>query len=201
MGSPNRRRKRRSDRTSEPTDTFDLRELLEEQAVPSTPEAWFEARWNIGLNAIRLGIDLVEETMTDPSTTEAITAIRKLIEGERIFTDALYWPAQDMKDEFRALKDGEIVIGPLDMIQKLSARSDGGGEVYNQILLRMCNVFLASGGGADKIEPIVRRWRARDFVKLVPDQAEPGDPATQKRIRTFEHFWQKRLFRFAFCVS
>lgn len=211
------RRRRRAIPRPHPEESDDLFTLLLEQAVPSTPDAWFKEPWKDGRNAAWLGARLIEASFEDElakvgsvemrasDTVKPIQAIISFVEDvvtrPRELSTA-YWTAFDLKASARALSNhAGILSAVLDMIQKWLAHSDGGGHVYNGTLQRICEKLLDDGSDLERLEQLVRRYRGRDAIGLTPaDDIEPGDPTIKRRLHAFESAWLRGLFRVAYCV-
>lgn len=183
-------------------DTDDLFTLLLEQAVPSTPEQWFVVPWTDGRNAFALGLKLICSIEHSEDTNKFITKIENLSKTKEM--TSIYWEAQELKVEVlhsNEVKISEHLFYILEMIQKWASHSDGGGHVYNGILLRLCNKYINNGSDIATIEPTVRRWRSRDAIRISSDiDGEPQDIVIQRRLRAFESAWQRGLFKVAYCV-
>jgi hypothetical protein len=183
-------------------DPDDLFALLLEQAVPSTPDTWFEPPWKEGRNAIWLGRDLIEVFFEEQELPPTVEGILQFIVDSTLTIDTVdaYWTAQELKQvASESSHHATTLVDVLDMIQKWTSRSDGGGWGYNGILKRICERFISNGGNIETIEPIVRRWRARDAIGLI-EQGEPADQTLQRRLRAFESAWVRGLYKVAYCI-
>lgn len=186
----------------------ELIELLSEQAAPSTPKEWFQTPWHDGMNAIALSNILANTVYSALSANSLVEEILQFSAAEYHETGKVeaYWKAQELKESCpqEVAQFDYMFIAILNMIQKWASHSDGGGALYNTHLQGLCEKFLEGGGEVDMIEPVVRRWRARDAVGVsildVASDHEPKDANIQKRLRAFEQAWVRGLYKVAYCV-
>ncbi len=205
-----RRKKRTILKDQRQDEAEDLVELLLEQAVPSTPEAWFRSAWKDGKNAIVLGTNIGYKLCNEAPASESIDVVDDVLEfADTCFSmtkvDA-YWTAQELKTrcEVEVETFKYVPVAVLNMIQKWASHSDGGGVLYNVHLQKLCEEFLMTGGEIATIEPLVCRWRARDAIGIaiadLDGDHEPKDSLLQKRLRAFEQAWNRGLYKVAYCI-
>lgn len=201
---PRQSRRPPPDRRAYDDDSLDLFDLLWEQQAPSTPANWFSTSWQNGENAIRLGLALASN---EKWTEEQSTLVQFLLHGHhKEATDGdAYWQASQLRtaarcDEEASSTSSTALVHTLEMFLRWKSKSDGGGALYNDHLMHICEDLLDHGGALEAIEPLVRKWRQRDVVGLGVDDPEPEDPTLQRRLRAFETAWKAGLFKIAFCV-
>lgn len=194
-----RQRRPAADREPEHEDLF---ALLWEQAVPSTPIHWFEMPWRNPANAIRLAVALAAHTSrwTNDQSELVQFLLKSHTDDSAAYEQASLMRSLARSDEDALLTSAIALERALEMFLRWKANSDGGGLLYNDHLLAICEQLLNHGAALEVVEPIVRKWRQRDAIGIGVNDAEPEDAVTQRRLRAFETAWKAGLFKVAFCV-
>lgn len=195
------RKPRKTPPRPRPKDRADLITVLMEQTAPSTPEAWFEAPWKNGHNAIHLAIALAGETTDRQHEVADFLSF----EYQRLSPGSAYWHASRLREVALAeagVSDASAMAlaRAAEMFLKWISNSDGGGLIYNHHLREICEYSLSRGETLEWLDGEVLLWRRRDALGCPPNTTMPQDAQTMRRLRAFETAWKAGLFRVAFCV-
>lgn len=165
-------------------ETLDALHIIAEISAGG-PEGWFEARWTSGRNAI----NMLDALYVGTRTTARGAALALAREA---YTRSNYATCEDALEALRTcdapLGEVAIMTAALRCAQVMAASSDGGGHVYNEILLAHWRRF----GVVDAhVESIVLTHRLRDALGVCP-------PASV--VNAFTQAWRAHAYRAAFAL-
>ncbi|MGH7179934.1 MAG: hypothetical protein ACREJC_21335 [Tepidisphaeraceae bacterium] len=155
----------------------ELAAVIAEHSLDNNAENWFSIPWRDGWNAVELAAAVAEPD----------SWLRDVCQNRRTEQD-VYWEAQDRL----ALMPSKMSRAALRCLQILIAKSDGGGEVYNAILLAPFSVLLP-----ENVDRLVRDYRCHDSIGLYP---KPQGDEHDRLRRAFSIAWDRGLYHAAYSL-
>lgn len=157
--------------------------MIAEHKLDSNAENWFKLPWRNGWNAIDLALHVAQnETELEPWLS---TVCRNRSTGQDV-----YWTAQDLLST--TVTPNRMMRAALRCLQILIANSDGGGEVYNAILLGPFSTILP-----ERVNDLVMEYRCRDSIGV--SAVLRGDGSDRLR-RAFTIAWKRGLYHAAYSL-
>jgi hypothetical protein len=162
-----------------------LAAVIAEYTLDNNAANWFKLPWRDGWNAIELAERAADRTgdVTDDGWLHAVCDCR-------LMGPDVYWIAQDRLSPVTT-PCGLLRAG-LRCLQVMLAKSDGGGEVYNAILL---GAF--SSRSPEIMMDLVLEYRCRDSIGTTAVLC--GDRNDRLR-RAFTTAWKRGLYLAAYSL-
>jgi len=160
----------------------ELAAVIAEHSLDNSAKNWFLTPWRSGWNAVELAVratDAPEDDgwLGDVCRTRAV--------GEEI-----YWIAQDRLST--VITPSPMMRAGLRCLQLMLARSDGGGEVYNAVLLGPFSTILP-----ENVADLVMEYRCRDSIGV--SMILRSDVNDRLR-RAFMTAWKRGLYHAAYSL-
>jgi hypothetical protein len=174
--------------TSKPPDFDDelaeLASVIAEYQIDNNAYGWFIPPWRNGWNAVELAVRAAEiEGPVDDEWLLDVVEHR----GDR---QDVYWTAQDRLAW--GATSNRLLRAAYRCLQVLIAKSDGGGEVYNAILVEPFSKLMP-----EQVEDLVLEYRCRDAINVSSILA--GDVNDRQR-RAFVIAWERGLYMAAYSI-
>jgi len=176
-----------------------LASVIDEYRLDDTAYGWFRPPWRDGLNAMRLAREAAEspgialEALGLPSEREAVDILYNHApgDGSTIYERAgkAYCALVQPKVNTNYAR---LLAAALRCLQIKLARSDGGGTVYNEILIP---VFLPLEPSS--VEQLVMQHRCVDAIGTTPSLQ--GDHNDRQR-QAFRIAWERGLYLAAYSL-
>lgn len=168
----------------------ELAAVIAEHKLDNSAENWFRIPWRNGWNAIELAMNAntrvysteFNERHADPWLVDVCR--------DRTTTEDIYWIAQDRLAT--TITPSSMKRAALRCLQILLAKSDGGGEVYNAILLGPFSSLLP-----EHVADLVMEYRCRDSIGV--SSTLLGDRNDRLR-RAFVTAWSRGLYLAAYSL-
>lgn len=183
-------------------DLIELTEALAEWRADTQWPAWFAMPWNYGNNAVYLALSVAnEEAKTDLEqhlTVDAKNTLTSWVANIEMHNSGNY----EIADGWcKTLKEGSALHAAFRCFQVMVARSDGGGRVYNDLLLA---VFA-------RIDPmpyanLVRVWREVDVTthataRLSGSNSDALNRSINRLGAAFRIAWGRGLYHVAYALG
>jgi hypothetical protein len=152
----------------------ELAAVIAEYTLDNNAENWFRMPWRDGWNAVELAVSAIVDVTPDWWLIEKCE--------KRIIGSDTYEVAQ----EFMGLTPSRMTRAALRCLQVLVAKSDGGGEIYNAILLRPFAAVYP-----ESVADFVLEYRCRDSIGTTSELK--GD-ANDRLRRAFATAWRRGLY-------
>jgi len=175
----------------------ELASVLAEYSLDNNAGGWFRPTWRDGWNAIELALaaakakriaDHEVKSGTELSTIVWLTDVCE----RRVGSSEIYWMIQDTSLGTNDTQIGVLLRAALRCLQILIAKSDGGGEVYNAILVRPFAAMFP-----EEVYDLVLEYRCRDSIGVSAQLA--GDLNDRQR-RAFAIAWKRGLYLAAYSL-
>lgn len=163
----------------------ELASVISEYEIDNNAYGWFILPWRDGWNAVELAFACASEA-GEVEDDEWLAAVIR----DRWADQDVYWKAQDRLAW--GSTPNKLIRAAYRCLQVLIARSDGGGVVYNEILLGPFSELLP-----EKVEDRVLEYRCRDSINVSSKLA--GDVNDRQR-RAFTIAWKRGLYMAAYSI-
>lgn len=185
--SPSRKRPRRPPPKEAPIDDelHELAAVIAEHQLDNNANGWFLIPWRSGWNAVELANRAACHDRGDCELLWLDDVCRN-----RTTSEDTYWTAQDLLAT--TTTPNRTLRAALRCLQVMLAKSDGGGEVYNAILLGVFSAF-----DPVNVEDLVLEYRCRDSIGVSSRLA--GD-ANDRLRRAFSIAWKRGLYAAAYSL-
>jgi hypothetical protein len=195
---PPKCRARKPRRPHKPTPAYVDKELAEltmvlaECKLDNEAENWLKLPWRDGWNAVKMAY--VVSGFTEP--VDGCAWLHSVCRTRATGQD-VYWAAQDRLSSTET--PNKMMRAAYRCLQVLLANSDGGGEVYNGILMEpfLSLSTLRLGANIDLIAEVVREHRCLDSIGVTPTMK--GD-ANDRLRRAFMIAWERGLYQAAYSL-
>ena len=160
----------------------ELAEVIAEYTLDSNAMNWFRSPWRNGWNAV----ELAYRAVVDHDDHNWLGEVCRL----HAIGDDVYWDAQDRLSS--TVTPSKMMRAALRCLQILIAKSDGGGEIYNAILLGPFSMVYP-----ESVAHLVLEYRCHDATGVWP--ALIGDDNDRLR-RAFTTAWKRGLYLAAYSL-
>jgi hypothetical protein len=176
-----KRAPRRPKASDEDNELAELASVLAEYSLDNNAGGWFRPAWRNGWNAVELAAKAIDPC-AERAWLEAVCA--------QPHTSAeAYWRASEL---LYGGGIGRMTGAALRCLQVLIANSDGGGEVYNSILVGPFSEELP-----EDVFDLVLEYRCRDSIGTTA--VLQGDNNDRQR-RAFSIAWNRGLYLAAYSL-
>jgi len=173
--TPRKAPRRRPPKPVPPDDEMaELAAVIAEHTLDNNAENWFRLPWRDGWNAVELAMTAATDADADPWLVH--TCLKRMAGND----------AYEVAQEFMAMTSSRMMRAALRCLQVLVAKSDGGGEIYNTILLRPFSLVLP-----ETVAHLVMEYRCRDSIGVSPDLQGDGNDRLR---RAFVTAWTRGLY-------
>lgn len=172
-------------------DLLELAGVLDDYALDNNAYGWFRIPWRDGWNAVKLAL------RADSNPGEIGLWIEEQLQA-RTRSALVYWGAAEHATTALA-RTAPFLAASLRCIQICVAKSDGGGEIYNDILKRP---FLDSSETASEdhlrlLQALVLEHRCRDSIGTT---AVLQNDRNDRQRRAFKIAWSRGLYLAAYAL-
>lgn len=166
-------------------DMSELAAVLAEHQLDNNAAGWFKLPWRDGWNAIELAlrVSFHEHGFGDQPWLAEVCKNRST-------TQDIYWIAQDLLAP--TVTPNRMLRAAFRCLQVLLAKSDGGGEVYNAILV---GAFFSVD--VSTAENLVLEFRCRDSIGVGAKLLGDGNDRLR---RAFTIAWKRGLYAAAYSL-
>lgn len=161
----------------------ELAAVIAEHTLDNNATSWFRLPWRNGWNAVELAMCAVPITEPSDLWIDDVCRLRTLDQD-------VYWTAQDRLST--TVTPSKMMRAALRCLQALIAKSDGGGEVYNAILLGPFSEVYP-----EAVDSIVLEYRCRDSIGV---GAELRGDVNDRLRRAFTIAWKRGLYLAAYSL-
>lgn len=165
---------------------IELSTLLYEHKLDSNAAGWLSIPWRNGWNAVSLAHDVAHDNEDGCPTGDECLGVLAPLGAWIRHKDLSTTSYQDAGDILERGSMHKVMRAAYRCYQVLVARSDAGGEAYNE-LMRPAFEALEPANIADQI----LYWRRRDVLGHVFDE---------RRMRAFDIAWRRGLYRAAYAL-
>jgi hypothetical protein len=159
----------------------ELAAMIAEHKLDANAENWLKLPWRDGWNAVE---------MAGRATADFGDLWLSDVCRNRRIGPEIYWEAQDRLS--MTVTHNPMMRAALRCLQALLAKSDGGGEVYNGILLGPFSSVLP-----ETVADLVLEYRCHDAIGVWPTLI--GDKNDRLR-RAFATAWSRGLYLAAYSL-
>lgn len=163
----------------------ELASVIAEFSLDNNAHGWFRPAWRDGWNAIELATAVAEIDVQRLDIEDEIAWLKKTCQ-QRHDLSRVYWEAQDLRASTK------MIQAAIRCLQALIARSDGGGEVYNAILVGPFSKLLP-----EEVFDLVLEHRCRDSIGTT---AQLQGDANDRQRRAFSIAWNRGLYLAAYSL-
>lgn len=164
----------------------ELASVIAEYSLDNNAGGWFRPAWRDGWNAVELATTVAYRDEDNPTFGGWLRTVC-MFRHDDIET---YWRAQDLL--MLSPSQSPLFRAALRCLQILIAKSDGGGEVYNAILIQPFSRMLP-----EQAYDHVLEYRCRDSIGTTAQLA--GDINDRQR-RAFTIAWKRGLYQAAYAL-
>jgi hypothetical protein len=165
----------------------ELAVVLAEYSLDNNAYGWFRLPWRNGWNAIELAMQAtlkLESGLCESSQRDWLLSVCQY----RAIDQETYWIAQDQL----STTPSPMMRAALRCLQVLIAKSDGGGEVYNAILVNRFEALLP-----EQVADLILEHRCRDSIGV---SAELNGDRNDRLRRAFTIAWKRGLYMAAYSL-
>jgi hypothetical protein len=161
-----------------------LASVIADYSLDNNAGGWFRPAWRDGWNAVELATK-ASTACSEVTWLDAVCTNRALTAGAEA-----YWRASELLSNGRA---DAMCNAALRCLQVLISHSDGGGEVYNAILVRPFSERVFP----EDVFDLVLEYRCRDSIGTTA--VLQGDINDRQR-RAFVIAWKRGLYLAAYSL-
>jgi hypothetical protein len=161
----------------------ELASVLSEYSLDSNAAGWFRPAWRDGWNAVELAAAACE----DDGQAE-LAFLRGACE-RHLATSEVY----EIAGDYWATAADKMLRTALRCLQVLIAKSDGGGEIYNAILVGPFSERLP-----EEVFDLVLEHRCRDSIGTTAQLQSDG---VDRQRRAFTIAWKRGLYLAAYAIK
>lgn len=158
----------------------ELASVIAEHQLDNNAAGWFKMPWRDGWNATELAARAAE------SPDGWLSDVCRM----RATGQDIYWQAQDRLST--VITPSPMMRAGLRCLQLMLARSDGGGEVYNAVLIGPFSTLLP-----ENVADLVLEYRCRDSIGVSPNLLGDGNDRLR---RAFSIAWKRGLYAAAYSL-
>jgi len=177
-------------------DLAELAAVLSEYTLDNNAAGWFRPAWRDGWNAVELAIAACTDDEIDEYDAPALAFARGACMWRKPFPDSQAWRSTNLYEaasDHWATANDQMLRAALRCLQVMIANSDGGGEVYNAILL---SPF--AGRLPEDVFDLVLEHRCRDSIGTT---AQLQGDAHDRLRRAFATAWKRGLYVAAYAIK
>jgi hypothetical protein len=163
----------------------ELASVIAEYSLDNNAGGWFRPAWRDGWNAVELASTIAYR---DERCEPTFGGWLRTVCTHRSDDHETYWRAQDLL----ATSPSPMFRAAFRCLQILIAKSAGGGEVYNAILVGPVSRMLP-----EAVYDLVLEYRCRDSIGTTAQLA--GDINDRQR-RAFTIAWKRGLYQAAYAL-
>ena len=166
---------------------LELAAVIAEHKFENYAAGWFKLPWRDGWNAVGLAAQAIEDRPNTDDYNDHYHWLRRVVRN-RETSNEVYWEAEDRLHQ----AIDPLTRAGLRCLQILIAKSSGGGEVYNSILVTPFAIPPSI-----LVADFVMHHRCVDAIGTTPSLKGDGNDRLR---RAFTTAWQRGLYQAAYAL-